>query len=227
MPYMEFLSRLPLFLSWPSLHHDKTHETKIKQTTNTNIHNNQMLSVDMFLHVCMCENVRCLSLSHRHQPTHCMWLQTNTHTYTYVSIHRPAHLCRTPPPFCSILLQSFCSSSVILLGVGVLFVGWEERGGETDGEEEWREGGDGGAGWSSAGQSHCVDDLLQLAPQSLSPRLLVPFQRWQDLKIERRRGQWMLQTSCWCVQTMPSFSPNKAVRGHQHLTSLVPNWYTV
>lgn len=37
------------------------------------------------------------------------------------------------------------------------------------------------AGWSSAGQGHCVDDLLQLAPQSLSPRLLVPLQSRQDL----------------------------------------------
>lgn len=41
-----------------------------------------MLSVDMFLHVCMCGNIRCSSPSHRHQPTHWTGLQTNTHTNT-------------------------------------------------------------------------------------------------------------------------------------------------
>lgn len=38
------------------------------------------------------------------------------------------------------------------------------------------------AGWFSAGQGHCVDDLLQFTPQSLSPGLLVPLQRRQDLE---------------------------------------------
>lgn len=192
MPYMEFLSRLPLFLSRPSLHHDKTSEIKIKQTTNTNIHNNQMLSVDMFLHVCMCENVRCPSLSHRHQPTRRMGLQTNTHTYTCKRTQARPSL-PNPPHFAVYCFSPFAVRLSYCWGLEFCLLSWwEERGRETDGEEEWREGGDGGAGWSSAGQGHCVDDLLQLAPQSLSPRLLVPLQRRQDLKIERGGGQSML-----------------------------------
>lgn len=78
-----------------------------------------MLSVDMFLHVCTCENVWCPSLTQTR--AHTLYGAAEKHTHTHVSVHRPTHLCRTPP-FCSLLLQSFCSSSVVLLGVGVLFV---------------------------------------------------------------------------------------------------------
>lgn len=47
-----------------------------------------------------------------------------THTHTHVSVHRPAHLCRTPSPsFAVYCFCPFCSSSVVLLGVGVLLLG--------------------------------------------------------------------------------------------------------
>ena len=36
--------------------------------------------------------------------------------------------------------------------------------------------------WFSAGQGHRVDNLLQFAPQSLSPGLLIPLQGRQDLQ---------------------------------------------
>lgn len=132
-----------------------------------------MLSVDMF------SMYACVKMSGAH--TH--YGAADKHTHTHVSVHRPAHLCRTPlrvavycfGPFAVRLSYcwrlEFCSSSVVR--------GARERdrwrGGVRRSEEE------GGAGWSSAGQGHCVDDLLQLAPQSLSPRLLVPLQSRQDL----------------------------------------------
>lgn len=129
-----------------------------------------------------CVKMSGVPVSHTDTSPHAIRGCRRTHTHTHVSVHRPAHLCRTPP-CCSILRQSFCSSSVVLLGVGVLFVVLVRGARERD---RWR----GGvkrrrksevAGWSSAGQGHCVDDLLQLAPQSLSPRLFVPLQRRQDL----------------------------------------------
>lgn len=152
-----------------------------------------MLSVDMFLHICMCENVPCPSHSQRHMPTHRMGLQTK-HTHTHVSVHRSAHLCCNPSPcFAVYCFSPFAVRLLYCWGLEFcLLSGWEERGEETHGEEEWREGGDGGSGRSSAGQRHCVDDLLQLAPQSLSPCLLVPLQSWQDLK-KGTRGQRMQQ----------------------------------
>lgn len=130
-PYMEFLSRLPQFLSRPSLHHDKTPEIKIKQTTNIDIHDTQMLSS-----TCSpCMRARVGRVSQSITPTRVLTLygpQTDTHIRTHVSIHRPAQLCRTPP-VCSVLPQSFAVLSVILLGVGVLFVCLGEK---SEGERQ-------------------------------------------------------------------------------------------
>lgn len=129
------LSRLPLFLSWPSRHHNKTPEIKIKQTTNTDIHNNQMLSSWHVLHVCMCEKTSRVLASH----TDTLYgaADKHTHTHTHVSVHRPRPSLPNPPILqytASVLLQfrlSYC------LGVGVLFVVWVRGTWERD---RWRGG---------------------------------------------------------------------------------------
>lgn len=90
-----------------------------------------MLSVDMF------STYACVKISAlTHTSAHTPYGAADKHIHTHVSIHRPAHLCRTPP-FCSILLQSFCSASVVLLGVGVMFVVWVRGARERD---RWRGG---------------------------------------------------------------------------------------
>lgn len=90
-----------------------------------------MLSVDMFLHVCVCENVRCRSLSRRHQPTRCTGPHTNTHTYTCKRTQARPSL-PNPPQVCSILLQSFCSFVCRIVG-GWSFVCLGER---SEGERQ-------------------------------------------------------------------------------------------
>lgn len=184
-PYTEFLFQAPIasFLTTTASSRQNSRNQKIKQTTNTNIHNNQMLSVDMFLHVCVCENVRCPSLSHRHTPTRHMGGCRQTHTYTCKRTQARPSLPNPPSCLQSTASVPFAVRLSYLLGVGVLFVVWVrgargERQMETRSEEKEEMEV---AGWSSAGQRHCVDHLLQLAPQSLSPRLLVPLQSRQDL----------------------------------------------
>lgn len=123
-----------------------------------------------------------MSQSPTQTPAHTPYGAADKHTHTHVSVHRPAHLCRTPPILqytASVLLQFVCR---IVGGWSFVCCLGERSEGERQMERRSEEkGGDGGVGWSSAGQGHCVDDLLQLAPQSLSPRLLVPLQRRQDL----------------------------------------------
>lgn len=183
MPFMEFLSRLPLFLSWPSRRHDKTPEIKKSskpQTPTSTIIKCCQSTCSPCMRVWKCPVSQSLTQSGAH--THTPYGAAHKHTQTHVSVHRPAHLCRTPPRLQFTASVRFAVRLSYCRGLEFcLLSGWEERGRETDGEEEWVEGGEGGAGWSSAGQSHCVDDLLQLAPQSLSPGLLVPLQSRQDL----------------------------------------------
>lgn len=111
-PSAEFLSRLP-----SPLHHDKSKKKAKKkksskrQTPTSTI---TMLSVDTFLHVCVCESVQ--------TPAHTRYAAADKHTHTHTLAYTgPAHLCRTPPPFRSILLRSVCSFVCgIVGGVGVV-----------------------------------------------------------------------------------------------------------
>lgn len=135
MPYMEFL--FPAFTtSFPTIT-TKLPTKKIKQTTNTNIHNNQMLSVDMFPHVCVCESVQCPSHSTKTRAlTLYGGLQTK-HTHTHVGAHRSAHLCCNP-----LILQYTASVHLqfvwrIVGGVWVLFVVWVRGARRRD---RWRGG---------------------------------------------------------------------------------------
>lgn len=184
-PYMEFIFRFP------------DRRTKLVKSNHRHRHPQQPKSVGP--HVSPRVHVRKSPVSQSLTP---QWVCRPTHKRTHVSEHRPRPSLSNPPlpPRCAVsLLQS-----TFLCMVGgwswafffLLLSGGEERGRRRERKTEWRQnvkraGGRGGAGGrSSAAQGHGVDDLLQLAPQSLSPRLLVPLQGWQDLKIENGRGQW-------------------------------------
>lgn len=124
-PSAEFLSRLP-----SPLHHHKSHGEKNQKQKQSSKQQTPTPTIRC------CQPPRfstcaCVKAS-GHQPTHGTRLQTNTRTHTHTLAYTgPAHLCRTPPPFRSILLRSVCSSSVLEVSVGC-----EERVGQTDGEEE-------------------------------------------------------------------------------------------
>lgn len=86
-----------------------------------------MLSVDMFLHVCVCENVWCPSLSHRHQPT-TLYGAADKHTHTHVSVHRPAHLCRPLPHFAVYCFSPFAVSLSYCWGLEFCLFGERSEG---------------------------------------------------------------------------------------------------
>jgi len=140
-----------------------------------------------------CVKTSGVPVSHTDTSPHAVWGCRQTHTYTCKRTQvRPS--LPNPP-----ILQY--SASVLLQFVCRIVGGWsfvcclvERSEGETQmerrsEEKEEMEVQDG----PSAAQGHCVDDLLQLAPQSLSPRLLVLLQSRQDLRTEGGGGQSMSQ----------------------------------
>lgn len=107
-PSAEFLSRLPSLL-----HHDEKNKTKIKQTTNTNVHDTQMLSVDTFLHVCVCESVQ--------TPAHTRYVAADkhTHTHSHVSVHRPRPSLPNPSP-----VSQYTASVLFAVRLWFCWGGW-------------------------------------------------------------------------------------------------------
>lgn len=178
-----------------------------------------MLSVDMFLHVCLCEIVRCPSPSHsRHQPTHCTGLQTNTHTYTCKRTQARPSLPNPLPQFCSILLLSFLQFVCRIVGGWSFVVGL--RG--ASGRDRWRGGVKKKEKMEVLDGPQLVRAIVSMTCSSLllSLCLLACSSRSNADKICRQKGEGV--SPCYnASQDMRPLFQSKAAGGHQHPTYLV------
>lgn len=214
---MEFFSRFPLFL-FPVQHFITTKLWKSKSSkpqtpTSTII---KCCHVDMFS-MYACVKMSGVPVSHTDTSPHAVCGRRQTHTYTCK--HTQARPSLPNPPIlqytASVLLQFVCrivGGWCFVCSLGEKSEGERQMVRRSEEKEKTEV-----AGCSSAGQSHSVDDLLQLAPQSLSPRLLVPLQSRQDLKIESERGQRILQKCTLLLSKHGGILPNTR-RSASHIT---------